>query len=123
MKTKSFIKVKKDIEKLLNYKPVNINTKKTKTLPVFQRVNDDVPYITEEKIEDAYLNNDISLKTKKLLEWLSINENLEVAENIYLNNKHNFEELSYLIENERTTFITFIRNLIKKHEQAISLRE
>lgn len=123
MKTKSFIKVKKDIEKLLNYKPVNINAKKTKTLPVFQRVNDDVPYITEEKIEDAYLNNDISLKTKKLLEWLSINENLEVAENIYLNNKHNFEELSYLIENERTTFITFIRNLIKKHEQAISLRE
>lgn len=123
MKTKSFIKVKKDIEKLLNYKPVNINTKKTKTLPVFQRVNDDMPYITEEKIEDAYLNNDISLKTKKLLEWLSINENLEVAENIYLNNKHNFEELSYLIENERTTFITFIRNLIKKHEQAISLRE
>ena len=123
MRAKSFLKIKRDIEQLLNYKPVKIQEKKTRVIPVFQRVNDDVPYLTEEKIEDAYLNDDISLKTKKLLEWLTIKENLEVAENVYINNKNKFEELSFLIENQKTNFTSFICNLIKKHEQAISHRE
>ena len=84
MKVHSFLKVKKDIQKFLNYEMVKIEDKKpNRILPVFQRINDDVPYLTESKLEDAYLNKEISKKTKKLLEWLSIKENLEVAENIY----------------------------------------
>ena len=123
MKTQAFLKIKKDIEHLLNYKPVRFDTEYIKTIPVFQRVNDDMPYLTEEKIEDAYLNDRISLKTLKLLEWLTIKENLYVAENIYVNNKQKYQEITYLIENEKCNFITFICNLIKKHEQAISDRE
>jgi hypothetical protein len=123
MKTHSFLKFKKDIENLLNYKLVEIEEVTPTVRPVFQRINDDMPYLTEEKIEDAYLNDKISQKTLKLLEWLAIKENLDVAENIYLNNKQKYEEISCLLESVNCDFITFIRNLIKKHEQAISSRE
>jgi len=123
MKTHSFLKFKKDIENLLNYKLVEIEEVTPTIRPVFQRINDDMPYLTEEKIEDAYLNDKISQKTLKLLEWLAIKENLDVAENIYLNNKQKYEEISCLLESVNCDFITFIRNLIKKHEQAISSRE
>ena len=123
MKTHSFLKFKKDIENLLNYKLVEIEEVTPTIRPVFQRINDDMLYLTEEKIEDAYLNDKISQKTLKLLEWLAIKENLDVAENIYLNNKQKYEEISCLLESVNCDFITFIRNLIKKHEQAISSRE
>ena len=124
MKDHSFLKVKKDIQKFLNYEMVRIEDKKpNRILPVFQRINDDVPYLTESKLEDAYLNKEISKKTKKLLEWLSIRENLEVAENIYNNNKNKFEEVTFLLESEKINFTTLVRKLIHKHEQAISCRE
>lgn len=124
MKVHSFLKVKKDIQKFLNYEMVRIEDKKpNRILPVFQRINDDVPYLTESKLEDAYLNKEISKKTKKLLEWLSIKENLEVAENIYNNNKNKFEEVTFLLESEKINFTTLVRKLIHKHEQAISCRE
>tara|TARA_B100001094_G_C18070705_1_gene739870 strand:+ start:371 stop:745 length:375 start_codon:yes stop_codon:yes gene_type:complete len=124
MKVHSFLKVKKDIQKFLNYEMVKIEDKKpNRILPVFQRINDDVPYLTESKLEDAYLNKEISKKTKKLLEWLSIKENLEVAENIYNNNKNKFEEVTFLLESEKINFTTLVRKLIHKHEQAISCRE
>tara|TARA_Y100000813_G_C24088560_1_gene317049 strand:- start:532 stop:906 length:375 start_codon:yes stop_codon:yes gene_type:complete len=124
MKVHSFLKVKKDIQKFLNYEMVRIEDKKpNRILPVFQRINDDVPYLTESKLEDAYLNKEISKKTKKLLEWLSIRENLEVAENIYNNNKNKFEEVTFLLESEKINFTTLVRKLIHKHEQAISCRE
>ena len=124
MKVHSFLKVKKDIQKFLNYEMVKIEDKKpNRILPVFQRINDDVPYLTESKLEDAYLNKEISKKTKKLLEWLSIKENLEVAENIYNNNKNKFEEVTFLLESEKINFTTLVRKLIHKHEQATSCRE
>ena len=124
MKVHSFLKVKKDIQKFLNYEMVRIEDKKpNRILPVFQRINDDVPYLTESKLEDAYLNKEISKKTKKLLEWLSIKESLEVAENIYNNNKNKFEEVTFLLESEKINFTTLVRKLIHKHEQAISCRE
>lgn len=124
MKVHSFLKVKKDIQKFLNYEMVRIEDKKpNRILPVFHRINDDVPYLTESKLEDAYLNKEISKKTKKLLEWLSIKENLEVAENIYNNNKNKFEEVTFLLESEKINFTTLVRKLIHKHEQAISCRE
>lgn len=124
MENSSFFKLKRDIDVAINKKSSpQVKKIPIKKIPVFQKINDDIPYLTEEKIEDAYLNDKVSLKTRRLLEWLCIKENFEIAENIYNNNKSKFEEISFLIENERTDFSTFIRRLIKKHELAISNRE
>ena len=89
-------------------------------MPLFERVNDDVPYLTEAKLEEAYMSKTVSHTTKKLLEWLVVRENVEIAENYFNHNQAKFEEISFLLETEKVNFTTFIRKLIQKHEQAIS---
>ncbi len=121
MNIKAFRQINQDIRKLLNESSSPpVVKKKRKSIPVFSRVNDDVPYLTEEKLEEAYCQKTISHKTKKLLEWLTIRENVEVAENIFVNNRNQFEEISFLLETKKVNFTSFIRELIQKHEQAIS---
>jgi len=120
MESKAFRQINEDIAKLINSKPKAIVCKKPRKLPVFERVNDDVPYLTEEKLEEAYMSKNLSLKTKKLLEWLVVRENVEIAENYFQSNRAKFEEISFLLETEKVNFTTFIRKLLEKHEQAIS---
>ena len=66
------------------------------------------------------MSSDISLKTKKLLEWLRVKENFDIAENIFQKNQTRYEEITFLMESEKVDFKTFIMKLIQKHEQAIS---
>ena len=120
MNPKAFRQINEDIQRLINHKPQPVRKKKQRSLPVFERVNDDVPYLTEEKLEEAYMSKTISHKTKRLLEWLVVRENIEVAENYYNHNQAKFEEISFLLETEKVNFTTFIRKLVQKHEQAIS---
>lgn len=120
MESKAFRQVNRDITNLINRKPKPIVSKKPKKIPIFERVNDDVPYLTEAKLEEAYMSKNLSHKTRKLLEWLVVRENIEIAENYFMNNQSKFEEISFLLETEKVNFTTFIRKLIQKHEQAIS---
>jgi len=120
MESKAFRQINEDIARLINSKSKPIVRKKPRKLPVFERVNDDVPYLTEEKLEEAYMSKNLSLKTKKLLEWLVVRENVEIAENYFQSNRAKFEEISFLLETEKVNFTTFIRKLLEKHEQAIS---
>lgn len=120
MNPKAFRQINEDIQRLINHKPQPIRKKKQKSLPIFERVNDDVPYLTEEKLEEAYMSKTISHKTKRLLEWLVVRENIEVAENYYNHNQSKFEEISFLLETRKVDFTSFIRELVQKHEQAIS---
>ena len=120
MNPKTFRQINEDIQRLTNPKPQPVRKKKQRSFPVFERVNDDVPYLTEEKLEEAYMSKTISHKTKKLLEWLVVRENIEVAENYYENNRSKFVEISFLLETQKVDFTSFIRELVQKHEQAIS---
>ena len=120
MNPKTFRQINEDIQRLINHKPQPVRKKKQRSLPVFEWVNDDVPYLTEEKLEEAYMSKTISHKTEKLLEWLVVRENIEVAENYYENNRSKFEEISFLLETQKVDFTSFIRELVQKHEQAIS---
>ena len=120
MEPKAFRQINHDIARLVNSKPKPIVRKQPRKLPVFERVNDDVPYLTEEKLEEAYMSKNLSHKTKKLLEWLVVRENVEIAENYFQSNRAKFEEISFLLETEKVNFTTFIRKLLEKHEQAIS---
>jgi len=119
METNALLKLHHDIQRLVNEKPRPVVKKRQKSLPVFERVNDDVPLLTEEKLEEAYMSKTISHKTKKLLEWLLVRENIEQAQNDFEHNQAKFEEISFLLETEKVNFTTFIRKLIQKHEQAI----
>jgi hypothetical protein len=120
MEPKVFRQINEDIRKLLCENKKIKPQKKLRRMPIFERVNDDVPYLTEEKLEEAYISKTISHTTKKLLEWLVVRENVEIAENYFNHNQAKFEEISFLLETEKVNFTTFIRKLILKHEQAIS---
>lgn len=121
MNPKAFRQINEDIRKLVNARPAAPKKKKqTRQIPIFERVNDDVPYLTEAKLEEAYMSKTVSHTTKKLLEWLVVRENVEIAENYFNHNQAKFEEISFLLETEKVNFTTFIRKLIQKHEQAIS---
>ena len=121
MNHKAFRQINEDIRKLVTSRPTTpLKNKKVKQIPIFERVNDDVPYLTEAKLEEAYMSKTVSHTTKKLLEWLVVRENVEIAENYFNHNQAKFEEISFLLETEKVNFTTFIRKLIQKHEQAIS---
>ena len=121
MNPKAFRQINEDIRKLVTSRPTApLKKKKVRQVPIFERVNDDVPYLTEAKLEEAYMSKTVSHTTKKLLEWLVVRENVEIAENYFNHNQAKFEEISFLLETEKVNFTTFIRKLIQKHEQAIS---
>ena len=121
MNPKAFRQINEDIRKLVNAKPTAPKKRtQVKQIPIFERVNDDVPYLTEAKLEEAYMSKTVSHTTKKLLEWLVVRENVEIAENYYKHNQAKFEEISFLLETQKVDFTSFIRELVQKHEQAIS---
>ena len=121
MNHNTFRQINEDIRKLVNKAPAPpTKRKKVKPMPIFERVNDDVPYLTEAKLEEAYMSKTVSHTTKKLLEWLVVRENVEIAENYFNHNQAKFEEISFLLETKKVNFTSFIRELIQKHEQAIS---
>ena len=84
-------------------------------IPQLEKVNNEIPYLTEQKLEEAYLSSTISDKTKKLLAWLQIKENLSEAERVFHENKEDFADLSILLEMRKVDFRSFVNHMIQKH--------
>lgn len=126
MTMKEHFQFKRDIAKLLveqnSQKPVQKIIKK-RIIPKLSRLNDDVPYLTEEKIEDAFYSEAPNKKTIKLLRWLSIQENLNEAFEFFKSHPDRFEDCNDILSSQKTNFDNFIKSLIVKHEQAISQGE
>ena len=113
-----FRQINKDILSVLyNKKNLGISEsrRKPKVIPQLEKVNSEIPYLTEQKLEEAYLSSNISDKTKKLLAWLQIKENLLEAEKTFHENKEDFADLSLLLEMRKVDFRSFVNHMIQKH--------
>ena len=113
-----FRQINKDILSVLyNKKNLGISEsrRKPKVIPQLEKVNSEIPYLTEQKLEEAYLSSKISDKTKKLLAWLQIKENLLEAERVFHENKEDFADLSLLLEMRKVDFRSFVNHMINKH--------
>ena len=113
-----FRQINKDILSVVyNKKKLGISEtiRKPKAIPQLEKVNSEIPYLTEQKLEEAYLSSDISDKTKKLLSWLQIKENLLEAERVFHENKEDFADLSLLLEMRKVDFRSFVNHMINKH--------
>ena len=113
-----FRQINKDILSVLyNKKNLGISEsrRKPKVIPQLEKVNSEIPYLTEQKLEEAYLSSKISDKTKKLLAWLQIKENLLEAEKTFHENKKDFADLSLLLEMRKVDFRSFVNHMINKH--------
>ena len=114
--------IKNEISKIVNSVSNNSVQKisKPRVVSKFEKINNDVPYLTEEKIEDAFLSNTPTSKTLKLLKWLTIKENRELACEYYNSHPEKFEDCNYILSSNKIDFNTLVKKLIQKHEQAIS---
>ena len=113
-----FRQINKDILSVLyNKKNLGISEsrRKPKVIPQLEKVNSEIPYLTEQKLEEAYLSSKVSDKTKKLLSWLQIKENLLEAERVFHENKEDFADLSLLLEMRKVDFRSFVNHMIQKH--------
>ena len=118
MEPTQFRQINKDILSVLyNKKNLGISEsrRKPKVIPQLEKVNSEIPYLTEQKLEEAYLSSKISDKTKKLLAWLQIKENLLEAEKTFHENKEDFADLSLLLEMRKVDFRSFVNHMINKH--------
>ena len=118
MEPTQFRQINKDILSVLyNKKNLGISEsqRKPKVIPQLEKVNSEIPYLTEQKLEEAYLSSKISDKTKKLLAWLQIKENLLEAEKVFHENKEDFADLSLLLEMRKVDFRSFVNHMINKH--------
>ena len=118
MEPTQFRQINKDILSVLyNKKNLGISEsrRKPKVIPQLEKVNSEIPYLTEQKLEEAYLSSKISDKTKKLLAWLQIKENLLEAERVFRENKEDFADLSLLLEMRKVDFRSFVNHMINKH--------
>ena len=118
MEPTQFRQINKDILSVVyNKKNLGISEsyRKPKVIPQLEKVNNEVPYLTEQKLEEAYLSSTISDKTKKLLAWLQIKENLSEAERVFHENKEDFADLSILLEMRKVDFRSFVNHMIQKH--------
>ena len=114
--------IKSEISKIVNSVSNNSVQKisQPRVVSKFEKINNDVPYLTEEKIEDALLSNTPTSKTLKLLKWLTIKENRELACEYYNSHPEKFEDCNYILSSNKIDFNTLVKKLIQKHEQAIS---
>jgi len=114
--------IKNEISKIVNSASNETVQKmcKPRVVSKFEKINNDVPYLTEEKIEDAFLSNTPTSKTLKLLKWLTIKENRELACEYYNSHPEKFEDCNYILSSNKIDFNTLVKKLIQKHEQAIS---
>jgi len=114
--------IKNEISKIVNSVSNNSVQKisQPRVVSKFEKINNDVPYLTEEKIEDAFLSNTPTSKTLKLLKWLTIKENRELACEYYNSHPEKFEDCNYILSSNKIDFNTLVKKLIQKHEQAIS---
>jgi len=114
--------IKSEISKIVNSASSETVQKmcKPRVVSKFEKINNDVPYLTEEKIEDAFLSNTPTSKTLKLLKWLTIKENRELACEYYNSHPEKFEDCNYILSSNKIDFNTLVKKLIQKHEQAIS---
>lgn len=116
MRPEQFVRIKQDITNILTEKKTKaVKQKREKTLPKLERINGDVPYLTEEKLEEAYLSSTISEKTEKLLQWLQIKENFDDAVSYYQNNIEKFPEIESMLQTRNSSFNVFVKHLINKH--------
>ena len=118
MEPTQFRQINKDILSVVyNRKKLGISEsyRKPKVIPQLEKVNNEIPYLTEQKLEEAYLSSTISDKTKKLLAWLQIKENLSEAERVFHENKEDFADLSILLEMRKVDFRSFVNHMIQKH--------
>ena len=118
MEPTQFRQINKDILSVVyNKKKLGISetSRKPKVIPQLEKVNSEIPYLTEQKLEEAYLSSKISDKTKKLLAWLQIKENLLEAERVFHENKEDFADLSLLLEMRKVDFRSFVNHMINKH--------
>ena len=118
MESTQFRQINKDILSVVyNKKKLGISEsyRKPKVIPQLEKVNNEIPYLTEQKLEEAYLSSKISDKTKKLLAWLQIKENLTEAERVFRENKEDFADLSILLEMRKVDFRSFVNHMIQKH--------
>ena len=118
MESTQFRQINKDILSVVyNKKKLGISEsyRKPKVIPQLEKVNNEIPYLTEQKLEEAYLSSKISDKTKKLLAWLQIKENLTEAEKVFHENKEDFADLSILLEMRKVDFRSFVNHMIQKH--------
>ena len=118
MESTQFRQINKDILSVVyNKKNLGISEsrRKPKVIPQLEKVNNEIPYLTEQKLEEAYLSSTISDKTKKLLAWLQIKENLSEAERVFHENKEDFADLSILLEMRKVDFRSFVNHMIQKH--------
>ena len=118
MEPTQFRQINKDILSVV-YDKKNIGItesyRKPKVIPQLEKVNNEIPYLTEQKLEEAYLSSKISDKTKKLLAWLQIKENLTEAEKVFHENKKDFADLSTLLEMRKVDFRSFVNHMMQKH--------
>ena len=118
MEPTQFRQINKDILSVVyNKKKLGISEsyRRPKVIPQLEKVNNEIPYLTEQKLEEAYLSSTISDKTKKLLAWLQIKENLSEAERVFHENKEDFADLSILLEMRKVDFRSFVNHMIQKH--------
>lgn len=118
MEPTQFRQINKDILSVVyNRKKLGISEsyRRPKVIPQLEKVNNEIPYLTEQKLEEAYLSSTISDKTKKLLAWLQIKENLSEAERVFHENKEDFADLSILLEMRKVDFRSFVNHMIQKH--------
>ena len=118
MESTQFRQINKDILSVVyNKKKLGISEsyRKPKVIPQLEKVNNEIPYLTEQKLEEAWLSSTISDKTKKLLAWLQIKENLTEAEKVFHENKEDFADLSILLEMRKVDFRSFVNHMIQKH--------
>ena len=118
MESTQFRQINKDILSVVyNRKKLGISEsyRRPKVIPQLEKVNNEIPYLTEQKLEEAYLSSTISDKTKKLLAWLQIKENLSEAERVFHENKEDFADLSILLEMRKVDFRSFVNHMIQKH--------
>ena len=118
MESTQFRQINKDILSVVyNKKNLGISEsyRRPKVIPQLEKVNNEIPYLTEQKLEEAYLSSTISDKTKKLLAWLQIKENLSEAERVFHENKEDFADLSILLEMRKVDFRSFVNHMIQKH--------
>ena len=118
MEPTQFKQINKDILSVLYNKRnlgISESRHKPRVIPQLEKVNSEIPYLTEQKLEEAYLSSKISDKTKKLLAWLQIKENLLEAERVFHENKEDFADLSLLLEMRKVDFRSFVNHMINKH--------
>ena len=118
MEPTQFRQINKDILSVVYDKKsigISESRRRPKVIPQLEKVNNEIPYLTEQKLEEAYLSSNISDKTKKLLAWLQIKENLSEAERVFHDNKEDFADLSILLEMRKVDFRSFVNHMINKH--------